>query len=561
MLLNGSDAIVAPILTMLYVSLFSSVEQFISTKQNIEAVYFFAIMCIVVSLAKAIVKGTASVSFNAVVFEKSNFQFKYRLYEVISKVDFIKYEDSSFLDQTKKAEKALTEEILPMIFNYATAFVFQLISVITVTLILARYHLLFIPISLLSVIPYYFIHKKKGAWFYHINSLSTNNRRRMEYFWKLFTNKQYIKEMRVSNSFTFFKKKWTGYRDVVLEEIWKHRIDENKAMLFGHSIRTLGYFASVSLSIYLVLTNQISIAVLAAALSAFTVVQLQVQLMLKNVSYLSTRVEFAKDYYGVCDLLIKNEKKLGDFNFNDSIEVQDMYFSYPNAKELFNGLNLNIKKGQTVAIVGENGCGKTTLTKLLLSVYCPNKGKVSIDNIDINNICKESIYHNVSLVSQFHVNYQLSLRENIALGEISRLDDDQAIKETIDKVGLSYLLDKLKLDDTLGREFGNHDLSGGEWQRLAIGRAIYKESDLIVLDEPTSALDPLIENEILSNFIEISKDKTSIIVSHRVGICTKVDRVIVLKDGQIIADGPHQELMENSKYYHELFSSQQQWYV
>ncbi len=220
-----------------------------------------------------------------------------------------------------------------------------------------------------------------------------------------------------------------------------------------------------------------------------------------------------------------------------------------------------IKKGEKIVILGVNGSGKTTLSKLILGLYPPDEGEIYYDNISLDEIERESLYNHVSAISQNFVAYSLTLRENVAISDLKKISDDSIITDTIKNVGLGDLLNSTDgLEMQMGREFGGAELSGGQWQKLAIARGLFKPSEFIILDEPTSALDPIIETEILKQFIEIAKNKTAIIISHRVGLCKLADKIIVMKDGQICEIGTHSSLINNNGEYQRLYTSQEQWY-
>ncbi len=176
-------------------------------------------------------------------------------------------------------------------------------------------------------------------------------------------------------------------------------------------------------------------------------------------------------------------------------------------------ISLTIHKGEKIVILGVNGSGKTTLSKIILDIYPPSQGEVRYDNILSSDIDKNSLYTYISVIPQNFVSYSLTLRENIAISDLRHLRDDSLIKHSLASTGLQSLLSEVGgLDEQLGREFGGKELSGGQWQNIAIARGLFKTSELIILDEPTSALDPMLETEILQQFIEIAKNKTAVMV-------------------------------------------------
>lgn len=191
----------------------------------------------------------------------------------------------------------------------------------------------------------------------------------------------------------------------------------------------------------------------------------------------------------------------------------------------------------------------------------PARGGVYHDGRDIARIRKSGLYQDVSLVPQDFVHYHFSLRENICISDFTRREDEERIRGVVRAVGIQELVQGLGgLDAQLGREFGGSELSGGEWQKVAIARGLFRDSGLILLDEPTSALDPLVEYEILTGFLKLIRGKTSVIISHRVGICRHADKVVVMKAGKVVECGGHEELVRAGGEYGRIWGEQAKWY-
>lgn len=191
----------------------------------------------------------------------------------------------------------------------------------------------------------------------------------------------------------------------------------------------------------------------------------------------------------------------------------------------------------------------------------PARGGVYHDGRDIARIRKNELYRDVSLVPQDFVHYNFSLRENICISDFTCRKDEERIRGVVQAVGIQELVQGLGgLDAQLGREFGGSELSGGEWQKVAIARGLFRDSGLILLDEPTSALDPLVEYEILTGFLKLIRGKTSVIISHRVGICRHADKVVVMKAGKVVECGGHEELVRAGGEYARIWGEQAKWY-
>ena len=243
---------------------------------------------------------------------------------------------------------------------------------------------------------------------------------------------------------------------------------------------------------------------------------------------------------------------------------ENVFYKYPNQEEFaISNLNLTINSGEKLAVVGENGAGKTTLVLLMLGMIEPTRGRVLLNGVDIREYEIDDYLKNFSTVFQDYKIFQFKIKENVnALDESS--DSEDKINEAINKVGLYKKISSLKdgINTYIGQIFEEEGVhfSGGQSQRLAIARALYKNTQVVILDEPTAALDPRVEHEIYTKFDEISKGKTTLYITHRLASTQFCDKVIVLKEGAIEALGTHSELIKNNKYYSELYEMQAEFY-
>ena len=318
---------------------------------------------------------------------------------------------------------------------------------------------------------------------------------------------------------------------------------------------------SIVITIMLLLHKVLDFGILAAALAAVTSFQTAAKYFLISLGRIPECAAFVKDYYDFMDMeepVQGTEKFYPDF---DRIKLQQVCFSYPSqTDQAVSNLSFEIERNEVVVIVGNNGSGKTTLVKLLTGLYKAQQGQIYYGTQDLASLDPEEFYKHVSLVSQDFIKYELSVRENVGIGDGKNMEDTDKICKLLKQVGLKEFTSRDSVNQLLGSEFGGRDLSTGQWQKLAIARGILKESSVIFLDEPTAALDPLMETSILKMFLQIAQGKTAIIVSHRIGICKNVDKIIVMKDGEIAEIGKHQELLDKRGEYYRLYTMQQKWY-
>jgi len=276
--------------------------------------------------------------------------------------------------------------------------------------------------------------------------------------------------------------------------------------------------------------------------------------------------EFLKDLSDFAKL--ENELTAGkDFNFIDieTIEFRDVYFKYPGTENfVLNGVSFNIEKGSHFAIVGKNGSGKSTITKLLLKLYPVDSGEILINGRNINDLSNSEIYKLFSVVYQDFSKYAITAQDNIGIGNIDHYNDFQKIQQAAKLANVDCDIIQLpnKYDTYLGKTFSDGiDLSGGQWQKLVLARSLMKESSVKVLDEPTAALDPIQESLLYKQYSEISHGNTTIFISHRLGSTKLADTILLIDNGKILGCDTHNKLMETNSLYREMFSVQKGWYI
>ena len=246
------------------------------------------------------------------------------------------------------------------------------------------------------------------------------------------------------------------------------------------------------------------------------------------------------------------------------LEFKDVVFKYPSTeRDILKNFNLTIQSGEKVALVGENGAGKTTLIKLLLRFYDVTEGEILINGVNIKDVNLDEWHKCIGALFQDFIKYQFTFKENVYLGDLTKANEEKLLKEAIEKSGANKYLDTLPngIDQIVGKMFeGGIDLSGGQWQKLALARAFFRDAPILILDEPTSAIDAKAEYEIFQNVQKLQKDKTVVIISHRFSTVRQADRILVLDDGKILEEGNHEELMKEKGLYAELFEIQAKGY-
>ncbi len=488
-------------------------------------------------------------------------QLQIELGEKGTRLSMICYENTETNNMLKRAKNCIEQErfsdLSLSVFNILAEF----LKVNGTLLVLAGFHPVLVGISLLSVFPYLIVRLVRGKEFYELKRYQAAGERRRNYLYHLFEDKQAVKELRIFEIEDYIEQKMYAARDNMKQEVWNFKKRDMRSLLICEIFCKSGYLLSIFSTILLLLHQVLDVGMMAAALAAFTSFQTATKYFLVSLGRIPECAAFVKDYYDFMDMEEAEkgtEKLCSDF---DSIKVKQLSFSYPGRKTpAVSNLSFTIKRNEVVAIVGNNGSGKTTLVKLLTGLYQAQKGQIYYGRQNLRSLDPEEFYKQISFVSQDFIKYELTVRENIGIGDWKQMENTDKIYMLLHQVGLETFTSQASVNQLLGNEFGGRELSVGQWQELAIARGMMKDSSAIFLDEPTAALDPLMETKVLKMFLKIAREKTAIIVSHRIGICKEVDKIIVMKEGKIAEIGNHEELLAEKGEYYRLYTMQQKWY-
>ena len=493
---------------------------------------------------------------------KVGMQLGIELGEKGGRLSLIQYEDVEINNRLKRAQDCIEHgrfsDLSLSVFNILA----EVLKVGSTLFILARFSPLLALVSLLSVVPYFVVRLIRGKEFYELKKYQAAGERRRNYLYDLFGDKRVVKELRIFGIESYIEEKLYQTRDAMNQELWDFKKRDICSFLLCEILCKCGYVLSIIIAILLLLNHRLDFGMLAASLVAFTSFQLAAKYFLISLGRIPECAAFVRDYYDFIDI---DEDVHGTEKFEpnfDKINVKNVCFAYPNTDHLtISDISLDIKKNESIAIVGNNGSGKTTLVKLLTDLYKVQEGEILYGTQNIKDLETKEFYQNVSIVSQDFVKYEMTLQENIGISDWKQMGNTDKIQELLKQMDLPELSEVDTLNTLLGSEFDGRDLSIEQWQKLAIARGMFKESSIIVLDEPTAALDPIMETTILKMFLQIAKEKTAIIVSHRIGICREVDKIIVMKKGKVVEIGNHDELLAKKGEYYQLYKMQQKWYV
>lgn len=495
------------------------------------------------------------------IYEKHNMLIHKLLAHIVS-LPLIRFEDSEFNNEIWRAKLCIYNKGLLNYFYGFTDFVPVIVRFVGMIGVLASYDIRFIPLALLSVVPAFI-----SKWIYNKKQYLRKRRqtplaRRRDYLWKVLTERATVKELRTMQTTDYIKAQWTAARDEVVEQDFAFEWKSSDIFLFCDLLRLAGSAVSIALAIYFAGSGIISIGQFAACIAAFASMQSLTEQLVGMIAEQNNKASFAGDYYDFFDNALETEGKDLFPGLTKEIAVRNVSFAYPAGEsDVLHDVSFTIRKGERVVIVGENGSGKTTLSKIISGVYSPGTGEILYDGGNIKDFESDSFYRHFSVISQNFVKYQLTMRENIGISTPSQIHNDEKLMQSAKAANADSIVKRVGgLDEQLGREFDGVELSGGEWQKLAIARGLNKDADMIILDEPTSALDPLVEYDILKKFIDLTQGKTSVIISHRVGLCRFADRIIVMQNGRVVGNGSHEELLRNNVEYARIWNEQAKWY-
>jgi len=476
------------------------------------------------------------------------------------RLDALKFEDPEILSQMDQAYRGaynvrnLVHVLMDIACLYIPYFVFM-------GVFLQRAEPMLPLILLLVFVPVLASHFLRSRYYTRLDDRTVMLRRKEEHYKECLTARAFFKETRALGAGTFFLSRYIQAFKNAQELRYRTEIKSQGIAIAANGLTLAGYTAILAVLVSLLIQGRISIgsfsAILAATLEMFA---MMTEVLDNRLGELSAGLGQIRKYFRFLDL---PEQEYGEVHIDDQKDIvfEGVSFTYPGAeRSALAGISLRIAAGETLAIVGENGSGKTTLAKLILGLYRLNQGRIVVGDVPLRELASGSAYKNASCVFQDFQRYQLSLRDNVAISDLAKLSasSDAEIQDALAAAGFRADDQQMAqgLDTLISKEFGGTDLSRGEWQRLSIARAYYRSHQLIVLDEPTAAIDPFEEDRIYRDFMELKRNHTAVIITHRLGAVRLADRVLVLKEGRIAGIGTHERLLDESPYYRRLWTAQ-----
>jgi ATP-binding cassette, subfamily B, bacterial len=479
-----------------------------------------------------------------------------------SSLDLLAYEDPVFYDRLERARVQATDR-LGMIQSIG-----RLIQQLVTTLALSVSIVLFSPWILLllivGVLPAFLGETHFAFLGYAKNFRQTPIRRELDYLRILGGSKEGAKELKLFALQDFLTARFSD----LSAEIYREDVSLARRKLIAGSLLTvlgtLGYYSAYGIVIWRTVNGALTIGSLTFLAGAILQASVNMQQIFSTVSSIADQALFLTDLVAFLEMRPTIRSKAAARPMPQSIrhgfEFRGVSFRYPGGTRLvLDGFNLHLPPGKRVALIGENGQGKTTIVKLLARLYDPLEGQILLDGVDLRDYDLESLHRSIGVIFQDFMRYEMTARENIAVGRIEQLDNLPLLDRAARKSMADHVIETLPRgwDQMLGRRFeGGLDLSGGEWQKIALARAYLRDAQVLILDEPTAALDARSEFEVFRRFADLTAGKTALFISHRFSTVRMADRIVVIADGRVVEDGPHEELTHLGGRYAEMFEMQ-----
>ncbi len=488
------------------------------------------------------------------------------LIQKTAKVELESLEDSEFYDKLERARRQTTSRVSLM--SNVLAQIQDIITIVSLISGLIYFYPSLILLLIISIIPSFISELKYSQSTYSLQKSWTPERRELDYMRMIGASDVTAKEIKLFGLADFISDTFKRISDKYYQANKKLSIKKSFWGAVFHIFGDVAYYGAYVFIVLKAVAGLVSIGTLTFLAGSFNRLRSLLQTVFSRFSGITESAMYLQDYFEFVDMDLSSDNpdqfREAPLEFKDKISFINVSFQYPQSnKKVLSNITFELKKGEKLALVGENGAGKTTLIKLLLRLYEPSSGEILMDGVPIKEYRKEDYQKMVGAIFQDFVKYYLTAKINIAVGNIEEEDNTEKIKSAAVQSLANDVIESLPegYEQGLGKRFKKGaELSGGQWQKIALARAYMSDAPIIILDEPTSALDARAESQVFQRFIGLSQDRTSIIISHRFSTVRMADRILVLQGGEVLEIGTHEELLAKPQLYAELYDLQAEGY-
>jgi len=500
--------------------------------------------------------------FDSLLADRYMYHVSVEVMRKAAALDVTVYEDPVFYDRLERARVQATDRLA--MIQQMGRLIQQTVTAATYSVLLAWYSPLLLILLVVGVMPAFLGESHFAFLMYAKNFSQTPIRRQMDYLRQVGGSKEAAKELKLFNLSDYlterFKKlSWRIYEEDVA-------LSRRRLLWTGllAILAQLGYYSAYVLSIYRTIHGVYSIGGLTVITTAIMQAMSNIQQAFSTASGVADQALFLTDLLAFFEMKPAVESKPNGLSaprpVQRGFEFRDVSFTYPGTnRRILSNFNFTLSPGERVALIGENGQGKTTVVKLITRLYDPTEGRILLDGVDLCEYDLADLHAEIGVIFQDFMRYEMTARENISIGRVEVTHAEDAIDYAAKKSMASDVISRLRngYDQMLGRRFeGGVDLSGGEWQKMALARAYLRDAQLLILDEPTASLDARSEFEVFERFSELTQGKMALLISHRFSTVRMADRIVVLEGGRLVEEGNHSQLVALGGRYAEMFEMQ-----
>jgi ATP-binding cassette subfamily B protein len=516
-------------------------------------------------MALAVITGILSRSvdyFDNLLADRYTHHVSVEVMRKAAALDVTVYEDPVFYDRLERARVQATDRLA--MIQQMGRLIQQTVAAIAFSAVLLKYSPFLLLLLVIGIIPAFLGESHFAFLTYAKNFRQTPLRRQMDYLRQVGGSKEAAKELKLFNLSDYLTNRFSALSQTIYEQ----NVALNRRRLFWGGVLAivgqLGYYGAYGYSIWRTVQGQYTVGDLTLITTAIMQAMANIQQAFSTASGVADQALFLTDLLAFFEMKPRVESKVNGLPAPRPImrgfEFRNVSFAYPGTtRRVLSDFNFTLSPGERIALIGENGQGKTTVVKLITRLYDPTEGEILLDGVDLREYDLADLHAEIGVIFQDFMRYEMTARENIAVGRIEVPHAPEEIEYAAEKSLAAGVIAKLqgRYDQMLGRRFeGGVDLSGGEWQKLALARAYLRDAQLLILDEPTAALDARSELQVFERFAELTEGKMALLISHRFSTVRMADRIVVLEGGRLVEEGNHAQLMALGGRYAAMFEMQ-----